>query len=275
MSATPSQAFLRRNTIRDIKAHKGGVPVVALTAYDAPMARLLDPHCDLFIVGDSLGMVLYGMDSTLPVTLEMMIAHGKAVVKASQKACVVVDMPFGSYQASYAAAFNASARVLKQTGCQAVKIEGGEAMGDTIAFLSARGVPVMGHIALTPQYVNALGGYRYQGRNDAEREALLRDAHAVENAGAFAVVLEGVEESLAREITQTLSIPTIGIGASPGCDGQVLVTHDMLGLTPVQPKFVKQYGDAASIMSAAAEAYAKDVRARTFPTLAQCYTKKE
>jgi 3-methyl-2-oxobutanoate hydroxymethyltransferase len=220
-------------------------------------------------------MVLYGMDSTLPVTLDMMIAHGAAVVRASKQALVVVDMPFGSYQGSHETAFNAASRVIKETGAQAVKIEGGEEMADTIAFLSTRGIPVMGHVALMPQYVNALGGYRYQGRDTEERKKIMNDALAVEQAGAFAVVLEGVEESLARKITQKLTIPTIGIGASPDCDGQVLVTQDLLGLTPTPPSFVKQYADVGALISDAAAKYAKEVRARTFPTLKHCFVKKE
>jgi len=274
MTTAPSNPQ-RRKTILDLQAHKGKTPIVVLTAYDAVFARLLDPHCDCIIVGDSLGMVLYGMDSTLPVTLDMMIAHGRAVVKASSQAFVVIDMPFGSYQESQEVAFNSCVRVLKETGTQAVKIEGGAEMAETIAFLVARGIAVMGHVALMPQHVHALGGYRFQGRDEQSRKRILTDALAVEKAGAFAVVLEGVEESLAREITEKLTIPTIGIGASPACDGQVLVTLDMLGLTPRQPSFVKQYADAGSLTSEAVSAYAKEVRARQFPTLKHCFTKKE
>jgi 3-methyl-2-oxobutanoate hydroxymethyltransferase len=268
-------AVPRRKTIIDIQGQKGTIPVVVLTAYTAPVARLLDDHVDLFIVGDSLGMVLYGMESTLPVTLDMMIAHGRAVVKSSRAACVVVDMPFGSYQGSPEAAFNAAAHVMKETGCQAVKIEGGMEMADTIAFLSVRGIPVMGHVALMPQHVNALGGYHYRGRSKPERRKILQDALAVEKAGAFAVVLEGIEESLARELTTKLSVPTIGIGASPACDGQVLVSEDMLGLTQVQPRFVKNYANIGKMVSDAAAAYAKEVRSRRFPTLNHCFTKKK
>jgi 3-methyl-2-oxobutanoate hydroxymethyltransferase len=274
MTTLPSAAGLKRKNIRDLRALKGKTPLVALTAYTAPMARLLDPHCDLFIVGDSLGMVLYGFESTLPVTLDMMIAHGAAVARSSSHALVVVDMPFGSYQGSCEAAFDAAARILKETGAQGVKVEGGEEMADTIAFLSVRGIPVMGHVALMPQHMNALGGYRYQGREPLERSKITNDALAVEKSGAFAVVLEGIEESLAREITDKLAIPTIGIGASPACDGQVLVTEDILGLTPVPPRFVKRYGDAASLISDAAEQYAKEVRGRVFPTLQHCFVKK-
>lgn len=275
MSARPADAAVRRKTLRDILALKGKTPVVALTAYDASFARLLDPHCDLFIVGDSLGMVVYGMDSTLPVTLDMMIAHGAAVVRGSRQAFVVVDMPFGSYQGSLQVAFDACARVLKETGAGAIKIEGGAEMAPTIAFLVERGIPVMGHVALMPQHVHAMGGYRYQGRSEPERKKIREDALAVQKAGAFAVVLEGTEESLAREITESLSIVTIGIGASPACDGQVLVTYDVLGMTPVAPSFVKQYADAGALISAAAEQYAKEVRAREFPTLKHCFVQKK
>jgi 3-methyl-2-oxobutanoate hydroxymethyltransferase len=265
----------RRKTIIDIKGCKNSTPIVALTAYTAPIARLLDSHVDILLVGDSLGMVLYGMESTLPVSLDLMIAHGNAVVKASKEACVIIDMPFGSYQGSHEAAFNAAVKVIKKTGCQGIKLEGGAEMADTIAFLTERAIPVMAHIALMPQHVHALGGYRYQGRTKAERQKLLKDAVAIEKAGAFAVVLEGIEESLAREITAKLSIPTIGIGASPECDGQVLVTEDLLGLTPIQPRFVKRYADAGTLITNAVTAYAKEVKARKFPMLSHCFTKKD
>ncbi len=275
MSTQAPAAPQRRKTIVDIIAHKGVVPIVVLTAYTAPMARLLDPHVDLFIVGDSLGMVLYGMESTLPVTLDLMVEHGRAVVKSSSQALVVIDMPFGSYQASQKSAFESCVRVMKETGCQAVKIEGGEEMKDTIAFLTARGIPVMGHVALMPQHVHTMGGYRYRGRSKAEREQIMKDARAVEKAGAFAVVLEGIEETLAREITDKLTIPTIGIGASPSCDGQVLVSEDMLGMTPIAPRFVKRFEDAGALISKAAASYAKEVRARKFPSMAHCFTHKK
>jgi len=264
----------RRKTILDIQKLKGATPVVVLTAYTAPMARLLDEHVDILLVGDSLGMVLYGMESTLPVSLDIMIAHGRAVVKASKSAAVVVDMPFGSYQGSKEVAFNACARVIKETGCQAVKIEGGAEMAETIKFLTERGIPVMGHIALMPQHVNTLGGYRHQGRTEEERKKLMKDALAIEKAGAFSMVIECAEESLAREITGKVSMCTIGIGASPKCDGQVLVTEDMLGLTDVAPKFVKQYANVGAAVSKAAAQYASEVRARKFPTLGHCFSKK-
>jgi 3-methyl-2-oxobutanoate hydroxymethyltransferase len=273
MKLPVTNAF-RRKTIVDIRSLKGHTPIVALTAYTAYAARLLDAHVDLLLVGDSLGMVLYGLDSTLPVSLEMMSAHGAAVVRSSRSACVVVDMPFGSYQESLGAAYASCARIMKETGCQAVKIEGGAEMAETIAFLTARGIPVVGHVALMPQHVHMLGGYRYQGRTKEERQKILKDAIAVEKAGAFAVVLEGLEETLARDITKKLAIPTIGIGASPMCDGQVLVSEDMLGLTPVQPRFAKQYAELSDAVSQAAGAYAKEVRARKFPTIAHCFKAK-
>lgn len=265
----------RRISVPDITALKGKTPVVVLTAYTAPIARQLDAHADILLVGDSLGMVLYGFESTLPVTLDMMIAHGAAVMRSSERACVIVDMPFGSYQASPQAAYDACARVMKETGCAAVKLEGGTEMAETIAFLTARGIPVMGHVALTPQHVNVFGGYRYRGRTAADRKKILEDAKAVSKAGAFAIVLEALEESLARQVTKAISASTIGIGASPGCDGQVLVTEDMLGLTPFQPKFVKKYASLADEVNKAAAQYARDVRARTFPSLAQCFVEKK
>jgi 3-methyl-2-oxobutanoate hydroxymethyltransferase len=264
----------RRKTIIDIQNLKGVKPAVVLTAYTAPMARLLDEHVDILLVGDSLGMVLYGMESTLPVSLDIMVAHGKAVVKASGSALVVVDMPFGSYQGAHETAFNSAVRVIKETGCQGVKIEGGVEMADTIAFLTRRAIPVMSHVALMPQHVNAMGGYRYQGRTPKERQKIMKDALAVQEAGAFAIVLEGVEESFAREITEKLSIPTIGIGASPKCDGQVLVTEDMLGLTDKAPSFVKQYADIGAMVSKAVTQYADEVRKHKFPTLTHCFSKK-
>lgn len=262
---------LPRKNILSILAQKGQTPLVVLTAYTAPIARLLDESADILLVGDSLGMVLYGMDSTLPVPLEMMIAHGKAVVNSSQKACIVVDMPFGSYQESPEQAFRNAARILAETGAQAVKLEGGAVMADTIHFLTQRGIPVMGHIGLTPQSVHQLGGYKIQGRHKTSEDLLKKDAEAIALAGAFSVVLEGMVEPLAREITALIPIPTIGIGASVACDGQVLVTEDMLGLTPRAPKFVKIYAEMASAIQNAVSHYADDVRNRQFPTDAQTY----
>lgn len=256
----------KRITVPQLQARKGGEPIVSLTAYSAPMAGFLDPHVDVFIVGDSLGMVFYGLDSTLGVTLDMMIAHGAAVVRGSKHGCVVVDMPFGSYQESPAQAFRNAARVLKETGCGAVKLEGGAEMAATVDFLVRRGIPVMGHVGLMPQSVNRLGGYRARGRGRAEAMRIIGDARAIAEAGAFSIVLEGVVEPLAREVTNAISVPTIGIGASSECDGQVLVTEDMLGLfNDFTPSFVKRYADLGPDVSRAAASYAADVRARRFP----------
>jgi 3-methyl-2-oxobutanoate hydroxymethyltransferase len=255
---------IKRKSIRDVR--KGGEPIVFLTAYTAPMARFLDPHVDVLLVGDSLGMVLYGLDSTLAVTLDMMIAHGAAVVRGSEHACVIVDMPFGSYQESPVQAFRNAARILAQTGCAGVKLEGGTEVADTIRFLVGRGIPVCGHIGLLPQSVNAAGGFRTHGRDEAEAARIADDARAVADAGAFAIVIEGTLEPLARAITEEIAVPTIGIGASPACDGQVLVTEDILGLfADFTPRFVRRYADLGPEVSAAAAAYAADVRARRFP----------
>ena len=249
----------------DIQAMKGETPIVSLTAYTTPMAQLLDPHCDFVLVGDSVGMVLHGLPSTLEVTLEMMILHGQAVRRGLRQAMMVVDMPFGSYEAGKEVAFENAATLMRDTGAGAVKLEGGRTMAKTIKFLTSRGIPVMAHIGLTPQSINTLGGYKVQGRGDA-RETLLEDAKAVAEAGAFAVVLEKVPESLADEITAAVPIPTIGIGASAACDGQVLVVDDMLGLfTAFKPKFVKRYATLGEDADAAIAAYAAEVRARTFP----------
>lgn len=271
-----AQAQIKRQTVVDIVAHKNGQPVVMLTAYTAPMAKLFDPHVDMLLVGDSLGMVLYGMDTTLPVTLEMMIAHGAAVVRGSQQAMVVVDMPFGSYQESPAQAFRNAARVLSESGAAAVKLEGGEEMAETVEFLVRRGVPVVGHVGLTPQHVNAFGGFRSRGRSEAEADKIRRDAQAISDAGAFAMVIEGTVEQLAREITASVNAITIGIGASPACDGQVLVSEDILGLfTDFRPKFVKRYADLASTVSDAAATYADEVRSRAFPSAEYCFGVKK
>lgn len=249
----------------DIRARKGGVPLVVLTAYSTPVARLVDAHCDVVLVGDSVGMVIHGLPSTLGVTMEMMILHGRAVVRGAQKAMPVIDMPFGSYEESPQQAFRNASRLMAETGAPAVKLEGGQHMAETIAFLTARGVPVMAHIGLTPQAVNTLGGYKVVGR-DAEAEKVMDDARAVEAAGAFSVVLEKVPEGLAARITQGLAIPTIGIGAGVRCDGQVLVVDDMLGLfTDFRPKFVKRYAELGRSADEAIAAYAADVRARSFP----------
>ena len=277
--ANPMPAPMKRLTIPAIRARKssiqgGGAPLVMLTAYTVRMAQLLDPHCDLLLVGDSLGQVIYGLPSTVPVTLEMMAAHGAAVVRGSYHSVVVIDMPFGSYEASPEQAFLSAARLLKETGAAAVKLEGGEAMAPTIAFLSARGIPVMAHVGLTPQAVNQLGGYGARGRSDAERARILADARAVDAAGAFALVIEGVVEPIAVEITSSVACPTIGIGASAQCDGQVLVAEDMLGMFERTARFVKRYGAMADAVTDAATAYAADVRSRAFPTPDQTYAPK-
>jgi 3-methyl-2-oxobutanoate hydroxymethyltransferase len=272
MSQHPNPASAgARLTIPAIRAMKSGSKIVVLTAYTAPMARLLDAQCDMLMVGDSLGMVVYGMDSTLPVTLEMMIAHGAAVARAVNHACVIVDMPFGSYQASPEQAFTNAARVMKETGASCVKMEGGAELAETIAFLTTRGIPVMAHIGLMPQHMHTVGGFKTQGKDTQARKAIMADAKAVAQAGAFAVVLEGVLESLAEEITHSIPIPTIGIGASPACDGQVLVVDDMLGMFEHTPRFVKKFANLRETISDAVRNYARDVRSGRFPTEAQCY----
>ncbi len=265
-----------RLTVRHFADRKGkGEPLVVLTAYTAPMARLLDSHVDCLMVGDSLGMVVYGMETTLGVTLDMMIAHGKAVAGASQSALVVVDLPFGSYQESPAQAFRNAARVVAETGAQAVKLEGGRQMAETIAFLTSRGIAVMGHVGLMPQSVNVIGGFRAQGKTSDEEARILDDAVAVAQAGAFSIVVEGTFEAVARRVTEQVSVPTIGIGASPACDGQVLVTEDMLGLAGGHvPRFVKRFANLDEEVSRAVASYAVEVRARTFPAAAQCYGAK-
>jgi 3-methyl-2-oxobutanoate hydroxymethyltransferase len=249
----------------DIRARKGDAPLVVLTAYSTPVARLVDAHCDIVLVGDSVGMVIHGLPSTLGVTMEMMILHGRAVVRGAQKAMPVIDMPFGSYEEGASQAFRNASRLMAETGAPAVKLEGGVHMAETIAFLTARGVPVMAHVGLTPQSVNTLGGYKVVGRAE-EAEKVMADAKATEAAGAFSVVLEKVPEGLAGRITKALSIPTIGIGAGVSCDGQVLVVDDMLGLfTDFRPKFVKRYAELGKAADEAIAAYAAEVRARSFP----------
>ncbi|AQR75425.1 3-methyl-2-oxobutanoate hydroxymethyltransferase [Sphingomonas sp. LM7] len=269
--ANPTPAPMKRLTVPAIRNRKGKEPVVMLTAYTTRMAQLLDPHCDVLLVGDSLGQVIYGLPSTLPVTLDMMIAHGAAVVRGSYHSVVIVDMPFGSYEASPERAFESAARVLAETGAAGVKLEGGTAMAPVVEFLTRRGIPVMGHIGLTPQAVNALGGYGARGRSNAEHASILDDARAIADAGAFGMVAEGIVEGLANEVTAAVSVPVIGIGASAQCDGQVLVTEDMLGLFERTPRFVKRYDDLAGRISAAVETYAAQVRARDFPGAEQVY----
>ena len=268
-----AQNSAKRLSVTQIERRKGGAKLVCLTAYTALVARHLDEEVDLLLVGDSLGMTVYGFDSTLPVTLEMMIAHGAAVVRATGHAHITVDLPFGSYQGSPEQAFRAAARVMAETGCGSVKLEGGEEMADTVAFLAKRGIPVMGHVGLTPQAVNALGGYRSRGHDAAERDKILRDGTAIAEAGAYSLVVEGVAESLARGLTGKVAIPTIGIGGSPECDGQILVIDDMLGLfAEFTPKFVKRYRELGGEIRAAAHEYAEDVRQGRFPAPEHTYT---
>jgi 3-methyl-2-oxobutanoate hydroxymethyltransferase len=265
----------KRLSILDIAARKGGQKLVVITCYTATMARIIDAEVDVLLVGDSLGMVVYGMDSTLGVSVDMMIAHGKAVASSSKQALVVVDMPFGSYQASKEDAFRAAARIMAETGAQAVKLEGGREMAETVHFLVERGIPVMGHVGLMPQYFNAQGGYRYQGRNASEAQLIAADALAIQEAGAFAIVMEGVKETVAREVTGQLAAPTIGIGASPACDGQVLVLDDMLGLSARVPGFVKKFAQLDESVAEAVRRYAAEVRGGDFPTDLYCYPFKK
>lgn len=276
--ANPTPAPMKRLTVPGIRARKqDGVtaePLVMLTAYTARQAQLLDAHCDLLLVGDLLGQVIYGLPSTIPVTLRMMADHAAAVVRGSYHSVVVVDMPFGSYEASPQQAFESASFLLKESGAAAVKLEGGAAMAETVAFLNQRGIPVMGHVGLTPQAVNVLGGYMARGRSDAEADKIVTDARALDEAGAFAIVIEGVIEPIAIAATKAVSVPTIGIGASAQCDGQVLVTEDMLGMFERVPRFVKKYGNIAEVIEQTAKAYADEVRARAFPGVEQTYQPK-
>ena len=276
--ATPSPVPGKRMTAPAIRGRKADgrteQPIVMLTAYTMRMAQLLDPHCDMLLVGDSLGQVIYGLPSTIPVTMEMMCAHGAAVVRGSWHALVAVDMPFGSYEGSPEQAFTSASRVMKETGCAAVKLEGGEAMAPTIRFLTERGIPVIGHVGLTPQAVNMLGGYGARGKSDAEARKIRADAMAIASAGAFCLVVEGVMEQIATDVVKAIEVPVIGIGASAECDGQVLVTEDMLGLFERTPRFVKRYDDLAARIGEAAERYAGEVRERSFPTADQTYRPK-
>ncbi len=269
------QQEIRRITAPDIQARKNGESIVVLTSYHAHTAGLLDKYVDVILVGDSLGMVMHGLETTVPVTLDMMILQGRAVMRGSRRALVVVDMPFGSYEESPEQAFRNCARVLKETHCGAIKLEGGVLMAETIRFLTRRGIPVMAHIGLTPQSINTLGSFRVRGREEAEWEKFLADARAVAEAGAFSVVVEAVAEPLAKRITEEIPIPTIGIGASPACDGQVLVLEDMLGLSQRVPKFVKRYGELAGQIEASIKAYADEVRTRRFPAPEHTYPLKQ
>jgi len=263
-----------RLTVPEITGRKGGKKIVALTAYTTPVARLLDPHVDILLVGDTVGMVLHGLPSTVGVTMEMMFLHGRAVMRGSSEALVVVDMPFGSYEGSAQSAHRSAVRLMQETGCQAVKVESGKGIADTIRFLTDRGIPVMGHVGLRPQAVNADGGFKTKGRFEEEREKVLDEARAADQAGAFAMVIEGVASELADEITREVKVPTIGIGASPNCDGQILVTDDMLGLFDWTPKFVRRYANLRETITRAAETYATDVRSGRFPDRAEIYTLK-
>jgi len=277
--ANPTPAPMKRLTVPAIQRRKfegkTQQPLVMLTAYTARMAQLLDPHCDMLLVGDSLGQVVYGLPSTLAVTLDMMIAHGAAVVRGSYHSVVLVDMPFGSYEASPQQAFASASRIMAETGCAGVKLEGGVAMAETISFLSQRGIPVMAHIGLTPQAVNALGGYGARGKSQEEHAKIISDARAVAQAGAFAMVIEGVMEDIAVAVTDSVDVPVIGIGASAHCDGQVLVAEDMLGMFERVPRFVKRYENIAETIGNAATRYAEDVRNRNFPTEDQVYRPKK
>jgi 3-methyl-2-oxobutanoate hydroxymethyltransferase len=261
-----------RVTVPEIAARKGKAKLVCLTAYTAPMAALLDPHVDLMLVGDSVGMVMHGLPCTVGVTLDMMILHGKAVMRGATHALVVVDLPFGSYERSAAQAHESAVRVMQETGCQAIKVEAGEGVPETIAFLVQRGIPVIGHVGLRPQASNVDGRFKTKGRSLAERERVLAEAKAVDEAGAFAIVVEGVASDLAVEVTRLVGAPTIGIGASPECDGQILVTDDMLGLFDWTPKFVRRYANMRELVGKAVEAYAADVKGGTFPGSAEIYT---
>lgn len=269
-----TQAPIRRVTARDMLARKGGEPLVMLTAYDSGMARLVDRHVDMILVGDSLGMVHHGLASTVPVTLDMMILHASAVMRGTERALVVVDLPFGSYEGSPEEAFRNAARVMKETGAGAVKLEGGQRMAETIRFLVERGIPVMAHVGMTPQAIHVLGSFKAVGRSEAERAVILGDAKAVAGAGAFAVVIEAVEEPLAAEITREIAIPTIGIGASAACDGQVLVLDDMLGITERVPRFVRRFAAVGEAVDKAAAEYAAEVRSRQFPAPEHTYPRK-
>lgn len=270
-----TQESVKRITVPDIAGRKGGEPIVCLTAYDAPMAALLDPHCDVLLVGDSLGMAVHGLPNTVGVTLEMMILHGQAVMRGAKKAMVVVDMPFGSYEGGKEVAYANCVRVMKETGAQAVKLETSIELAEIVAFLVKRGIPVMGHVGLRPQAILAEGGFKAKGRTDSERDRVLAEAKAVAEAGAFCIVIEGVAESLAREITETIDVPTIGIGASAACDGQVLVVNDMLGLFDWTPKFVRKYADLRTEIDRAAAAFASDVKTRRFPAEVETYFSKK
>ena len=269
------QQTVRRIAAPDIRARKGGEPIVCLTAYDAPTAALLDAHCDLLLVGDSVGMVVHGLPNTVGVTMEMMILHGQAVMRGARRAMVVVDMPFGSYEGGREIAYENCARMMKETGAQAVKLESGPTVPETIAYLVQRGIPIMGHVGLRPQAVLTDGAFKAKGRTEEERQRVIAEAQATADAGAFSIVIEGVAEGLAREITEAVSVPTVGIGASAACDGQILVTPDMLGLFDWTPKFVRKYADLRGEIDRAVAGYAADVKGRRFPAEVETYFSKK
>ena len=273
--SSQKQEAVRRITAPDIMKRKGGEPIVCLTAYDAPTAAILDEHCDLLLVGDSVGMVVHGLPNTVGVTMEMMILHGQAVMRGSRRAMVVVDMPFGSYEGAKEVAYDNCARMMKETGAQAVKLESGPTVPETIAYLVQRGIPVMGHVGLRPQAVLTEGAFKAKGKTDDERLRVIAEAEATADAGAFAIVIEGTAEGVAREITETIDKPTIGIGASAACDGQILVTPDMLGLFDWTPKFVRKYSDLRSEIDRAVASYAQDVKSRRFPAEVETYFSKK
>ncbi len=269
------QEVVRRLAAPDITARKSGDPIVCLTAYTAPIAEILDDHCDLLLVGDSVGMVVHGLPNTVGVTMEMMILHGQAVMRGARKAMVVVDMPFGSYEGSAETAYENAARIMKETGAQAVKVESGPTVPDTIHYMVQRGIPVMGHVGLRPQAVLVDGGFKAKGKDGESHNKIMSEAVATAEAGAFSVVVEGVAEGLARDITRAIAVPTIGIGASAGCDGQILVTDDMLGLFDWTPKFVRRFADLRGEIAEAGAKYAAEVKARTFPAEAETYFAKK
>lgn len=273
--SSQKQETVRRLTAPDIMKRKGGDPIVCLTAYDAPTAALLDDHCDLLLVGDSVGMVVHGLPNTVGVTMEMMILHAQAVMRGSQRAMVVVDMPFGSYEGAKEVAYANCARMMKETGAQAVKLESGPTVPETIAYLVQRGIPVMGHVGLRPQAVLTEGAFKAKGKTDDERLRVIAEAEATADAGAFAIVIEGTAEGVAREITETIDKPTVGIGASAACDGQILVTNDMLGMFDWTPKFVRKYADLRGEIDRAVASYASDVKARRFPAEVETYFSKK
>ncbi|HEX8471703.1 MAG TPA: 3-methyl-2-oxobutanoate hydroxymethyltransferase [Brevundimonas sp.] len=273
--SSQKQETVRRLTAPDIMKRKGGDPIVCLTAYDAPTATLLDDHCDLLLVGDSVGMVVHGLPNTVGVTMEMMILHGQAVMRGSKRAMVVIDMPFGSYEGAKEVAYDNCARMMKETGAQAVKLESGPTVPETIAYLVQRGIPVMGHVGLRPQAVLTEGAFKAKGKTDDERLRVIAEAEATADAGAFAIVIEGTAEGVAREITETIDKPTVGIGASAACDGQILVTNDMLGMFDWTPRFVRKYADLRGEIDRAVASYASDVKARRFPAEVETYFSKK